>query len=131
MPTQWSESILVADLAGEPDFSEELSAVHERVSASPLGELHGEQAQVHSGGQAVAHGLNVVLNFAAVDYVNSSNIASLLRMRRTVSEHGGVLVLAGLNDEIRSVLSLTGVGRLFRLAPDTMTALALVQLQDA
>lgn len=128
MPTQWSESILVADLAGEPDFSEELSAVYERVAAAPMGELHAEVS--HAPPPHGTHGLNVVLNLASVDYINSSNIASLLRMRRTVGEHGGVLVLAGVNDEIKSVLALTGVGRLFTFAPDTMTALAHVQLTD-
>lgn len=114
MPTDWSEGILLSDLSDEPELAEEFSAVVERLKNTPTNELP-----------------HVVLNFGGVSYLNSSHIAALLRMRKRVHEGGKQLVLATLSDDVWSVILLTGLDKVFQFAPDTMTALARVQLADS
>ena len=63
-------------------------------------------------------------------YINSSNIAQLLAMRKTLAAGGRRLILCGINDEVRSVLVVSGLDKLFRIMPDMMTAIASVQIED-
>jgi anti-anti-sigma factor len=113
MATEWSPGILLSDLADEPELSEELSALFAQLKKTPTDKLP-----------------SVILNFEGVSYVNSSQIAALLRLRKRVAEGRRQLVLAALRDDVLSVLLLTGLDKVFQVAPDTMTALARVQLED-
>jgi anti-anti-sigma factor len=72
----------------------------------------------------------VVLNFAGVTYLNSSHIAALLRMRKRLMELGRSLVLCSMGDDVWSVILLSGLDKVFRYAPDPMTALAGLQLDE-
>ncbi len=114
MQNDWSEDIVVVDLADEPALSDELTDMAKRIET----------------GQAkrVPH---VVLNFSSVTYVNSSNLAQLLRLNRAVEAMGRVMKLCSINEEIMSVLMTTGLDKIFHSAPDPMTALAGIQLDDA
>ncbi len=139
MPTDWSEGILLADLADEPELSEEFSAVFARLRGAGAGEdddtapsfgsaregARGERPL--SPGDPVPH---VVLNFSGVSYLNSSHIAALLRMRKRLVEAGKQLVLCSMGDEVWSMMLLTGLDKVFQFAPDPMTALASVQLKQ-
>ena len=118
MPTEWAEGILLAELSDEPELSEEFSAIFARVNVRP-----GEAA----AGGAVPH---VVLNFSGVSYLNSSHIAAMLRMRKRLMEARKTLVLCSLGDEVWSMMLLTGLDKVFQFSPDTMTALARVQLEQ-
>jgi anti-anti-sigma factor len=111
MPTDWSDDIVVADLADEPALSEELAHLLERLEASE-------------------HTPHVVLNFGRVSYINSSNIAQLLRMRKVLAGKNRQVKLCSVGDEIWSVMLVTGLDKVFRFAPDPMTALAGIQLED-
>lgn len=108
---EWSDDIVVADLADEPALSDELGTLAERLDA--------EQASPH-----------MVLNFSRVSYINSSNLAQLLQLRKKLGEKGKQLKLCSVNDEIWSVMLVTGLDKVFRFAPDPMTALAGLQLED-
>lgn len=112
MPTEWSEHILISELSDEPALSEELTNVYERIASA-------------SGG-ATRH---VVLNFSAVNYVSSSHLAQLLRVRKKLADQGRSFVLCSLGDNVWSVMLLTGLDRVFRFAPDPMTALATLQIE--
>ena len=72
----------------------------------------------------------MVLNFAGVTYLNSSHIAALLRMRKRLMELGRSLVLCSMGDDVWSVILLSGLDKVFRYAPDPMTALAGLQLDE-
>lgn len=125
MPIEWSDNIILADLAGEPELAEELSAIFDRLKAARPGGASGE------GRAGVAGRVpSVVLNFASVLYLNSSHIAALLRMRKRLIEAGRSLVLCSLNDDLWTMMGLTGLDRVFQFAPDTMTALARVQIAE-
>lgn len=113
MAIDWSDNIVVAQLADEPSLSDELASLLERL------EVEGAETP------------HVVLDFSAVSYINSSNIAQLLRLTKRLEESGRQMRLAGLSDEVWSVMMVTGLDRVFRFAPDTMTALAGLQIDDA
>jgi stage II sporulation protein AA (anti-sigma F factor antagonist) len=112
MSTDWSDTIVVAELSDEPALSEELNGVIERV-------------QKHKG--RVPH---VVLNFGQVSYVNSSNLAQLLKLRKHLAERAAHLRLCSVADQVWSVFLVTGLDKVFRFAPDPMTALAGLQIED-
>lgn len=139
MPIDWSDDIVLVDFSDEPEFSEEMSALFERlriggsgagkapgeVELKPAGDISSKRAADPSGDAP-----NIVLNFGSVTYLNSSHLASLLRLRKRIAEGGGMLVLCAMNDNLRDVLHHTGLDRIFQFAPDTMTALASVQLAE-
>lgn len=112
MPTEWSEHIWISELADEPQLSEELGTVFDRVSSGMAGSVR-----------------HVVLNFGGVNYISSSHLAQLLRLRKKLVDHGRQLVVCSLSDNVWSVMTLTGLDRVFRHAPDPMTALATLQLE--
>jgi anti-anti-sigma factor len=114
MSTDWSENIVIAELGDEPALSDELAAVIDRLIATP--------------NPKVPH---VVLNFGSVTYVNSSNLAQLLRLRKRLLEAGRQIKLCSVSDEVWSVMMVTGLDKVFRFAPDPMTALAGLQLEDS
>jgi len=64
MSADWSDDIVVANLADEPALSDELGALLQRVESCDPQDTPW-----------------VVLNFGDVTYVNSSNIAQMLRLR--------------------------------------------------
>lgn len=113
MATNWSDKIVITDLADEPALSEELGQLIDRISALEAGKVP-----------------HVVVNFANVTYIHSSNIAQLLRLRKKLVESGRSMKLCSVSDEVWSVLLITGLDKVFRFAPDPMTALAGLQLED-
>ena len=112
MPTRWSDDITVSELADEPALSEE------------LGNLI---AQIENQAQRASH---AVLNFNDVTYVNSSNLGQLLTLRKKLLESGRFVVMCGVCDEVMAVIRVTGLDRVFRFAPDPLTALAMLQIAD-
>ena len=112
MATDWSESIVVCQLRDEPALSEELSIAGEKLAEAKNSDTPP----------------SVVLDFNDVTYLNSSNIAQLLRLRKLSGEAGSKLKLAGMSDQVWSVMLLTGLDKVFEFASDTATAIASLQI---
>ncbi len=106
---EWSEQVLVADLLNEPMLSDDLMALAERLESSDRCP-------------------DVVLNFLAVGFLNSSNISQLLRVREVLRTGGGRLCLCSVNPSIASVFEVTHLDRLFHQEADTASALAALQM---
>lgn len=104
----WSESILVVDLQDDPAFSDDLSALLDRA---------GQDKDV-----------DVVLDLCGVNYLNSSNIAKLLKLRKRLITNRRKLVLCGIDTEVWGLFLVTGLDKVFEFEPDVATALASVQL---
>lgn len=117
MPIEWSDDITIAELADEPELSEEFAAIFGRLNA-PESSAAGN----------VPH---IVLNFSGVTFLNSSHLAQLLRMRKRLAEFNRQLVLCSMGDDLWSVMMLTGLDKVFRFASDPLTALAGLQLEQA
>ncbi len=113
MAIDWSSGIVIASLADEPALSDELGSLGDRVDQTPEGELPA-----------------VVLNFADVTYLNSSNIAQLLRIRRRLADGGKPLRLCSVPDPVWSIMLLTGLDKVFEFAHDPATAIASIQIDD-
>jgi anti-anti-sigma factor len=111
MAIEWSKDIVVCDLGEEPELSEELGDLFQRLQ--------------EQGGETPS----VVLNLAGVSYLNSSNLAQMLRLRKTLVERGGRLKLAAVADPVWSIMLLTGLDKVFQFAPDKATAIASLQLE--
>ena len=106
---KWSDEITVVELGEDPQFTDELSALMDSLQGEPK---------------------DVVLNFAAVSFVNSSNIARLLRLRKIVLTQERRLVLCGVNTQVWGVFLVTGLDKIFEFINDISTALATIQLAE-
>lgn len=104
---EWSDDIIVADLGDDPQFTDELAALIDKLEVDAK---------------------NVVLNFAAVGFVNSSNIAQLLRLRKQMISNEKKLILCDVNTQVWGVLLVTGLDKIFEYTNDVSTALAMLQL---
>ncbi len=111
MAIDWSSDIVIASLEDEPALSDELSALAERLDNADPSEAPA-----------------VILNFVDVTYLNSSNIAQLLKIRRRLTEAGQALRLCSIPDPVWSVMLLTGLDKVFDFTPDPATAIASIQI---
>lgn len=107
--SDWSENVILGEMADEPVLREDLEALFARIEKSETS-------------------FHLVLDMRAVTYLNSSNLAQLLQLRKGVIANHGSLHLCGVRDTVWSVLLMTGLDRLFKFTDDVPTALAAAQL---
>ncbi len=112
MATDWSDDIVIADLADEPTLSEELASLVSRLE--------------QTGGETP----HVVLNMRDVTYLNSSNIAQLLNVRRALRERQRSLRVCSVADSVWQLFLVTGLDKVFVFAPDPASAIASLQIED-
>ena len=105
---EWSDKIVLVDLADDPLLSDDLEA---------LADLLGSRGD-----------RDVVLDFADVTYLNSSNLALLLRLRKAQIDSRRRLRLCGLVKQVHEVFHVTGLQALFDFSPQVSTALAEMQM---
>lgn len=103
----WSDDIVVVELADDPQFSDELNTVIETYQDNPS---------------------HIVLNFAAVGFINSSNISKLLRLRKMVAAQHRKLMFCAVNTQVWGVFLVTGLDKIFEVTDDISTALTSLQL---
>ena len=107
---KWSEQINLVRLGDDPQFSDDLDQLTEQVNAR-------------------RQGPDVVLDFSGVRAVNSSNIASLLKLRKAIVSTSGKLVLCCVPTQIWGTFLVTGLDKIFEFTDDVTTALATIQLK--
>ena len=105
----WSDEIIVAEMADDPQFTDEMAALGETLGQKPA---------------------NVVLNLGTVSFINSSNISRLLRLRKQMLGVQKRLILCAVNDQVGGVLAVTGLDKIFQFTADVATALAKMQLDE-
>ena len=111
MPIEnWSDNILVAQLQDDPSFSDDLTALFDRIESR--------------------NDTDVVLNFSGVDYLNSSNIAKLLKLRKKLVSINRRLVLCGIKTNAWGLFLVTGLDKVFEFADDVANGLASVQITN-
>lgn len=107
----WSEKIVVAELQDDPSLSDDLNALVDQTSANPK--------------------LHVVLDFSGANYVNSSNIAKLLKLRKVVCvNHHRRLKLCAINSQVWSVFLITGLDKLFDFSENVSLALTSIEIEQ-
>jgi anti-anti-sigma factor len=108
MPIEkWSEKVNVLHLADDPQFSDDLQALEDQLEAKP------------------AH---AVLDLAAVHFINSSNIAKLLKIRKIMITRSRRLVLCGVSTQVWGSFLVTGLDKVFEFSDSVTTALATLQM---
>ncbi|HSV26886.1 MAG TPA: STAS domain-containing protein [Sedimentisphaerales bacterium] len=104
----WSEDIILVNLSREPGLSEDLKAVIQIV---------GKRRDC-----------DVVIDFAAVEIITSSSLASLLKLRKALKDNGRRLTFCGVTSSTRNIFTLTGLDGIFQFADDQFIALASMQM---
>ncbi len=107
----WSDDIIIAELSDEPAFSEDMEALMRRVERE--------------------EGFNqdIIVNMKSVAYVNSTNIAQFLRLRKAIIASSRRLRICAVCDQIWSVILITGLDKIFDFTDDVSTSLASLQLE--
>jgi len=105
---KWSEEVTLAELGDDPLFSDELGGLLADLDQTPS---------------------DVVLNLGAVSFVNSSNVAQLLRLRKQITNIERRLVLCGVNSQVWGVFQVTGLDKIFQFTNNVSTALAALQIE--
>ena len=105
---EWSDKILVVNLRSDPEFTDELAVLQDRVEGDAK---------------------DVVLSFSKVKFLNSSNISLLLKLRKTLGDSKRRLCLCDIPVQVWGVFLLTGLDSIFDVAEDTASALAGLQMK--
>jgi anti-anti-sigma factor len=110
MPIEnWSEEITVIHLADDPQFTDDLQTLDQQLEQKPA---------------------DVVLDFAAVHFINSSNIAKLLRIRKQTGAADRRLLLCGISTQVWGAFLVTGLDKVFEFSDNVPTALATLQIDE-
>jgi anti-anti-sigma factor len=111
MPIQnWSDTVMVVELADDPQFTDDMIALLQMVDDRP--------------------DVDVVLNFQNVTFLNSSNIAKLLKLRKVlVVNHRRKLKLCAISTHVWGVFLVTGLDKIFDTYDDVASGLASLQLE--
>ncbi|RJP31864.1 MAG: anti-sigma factor antagonist [Phycisphaerales bacterium] len=104
----WSDNTIVVELQDDPAFSDDLVAITEQLA-------HEKD-------------VDVVLDFRGVSYVNSSNLAKLLKLRKTLVANQRRLVVCGVNTSVWGIFLVTGLEKVFEFADNLPLALAGLQI---
>ena len=64
-----------------------------------------------------------VIDFADTEYIDSSGLGVLVSLSKKIREQGGELVLASLNEDLRTLFELTKLDTLFTISDDRTQAL--------
>ena len=108
MPVEnWSDRVVVARLADDPQLTEDLLTLD----------------QAHNHGTR-----DLVLDFSSVNYLNSSHLARLLKLRKRTAAEEGRLMLCGVGNQVWGAFMVTGLDKVFHFTDDVATALATLQI---
>lgn len=110
MPVEnWSESIVLGHLTDDPQFTDDVTAIIEQCTNNPQ--------------------LDVLLDFSNINYLNSSNIAKLLKLRKLVTiTNDRRLKLCSISRQVWGVFLVTGLDRIYDVVDDVSTGLASLQM---
>ena len=110
MPIErWSDTVIVAHLADDPQFTEDLESLDAMTGAK------GKTA-------------HAVLDFAAVHFINSSNLAKLLKLRTRMIKTDRRLMLCNIPTPVWGTFLVTGLDKVFNFSDNVPTSLATIQI---
>ena len=108
MPVEkWSDTVVVVRLGDDPQFSDDLESLDKLLETNDV---------------------DIVLDFQNVHYINSSNIARLLKVRKTCVTKDQRLVLCTVNTKIWGAFLVTGLDKIFQFADNVTMGLTMVQI---
>ncbi len=69
----------------------------------------------------------LLLDMAAVEYISSAGLRSLLVLAKAVKAVGGTLILCSLTPAVREVMTISGFDNILSLAADRSVAMGLLK----
>ena len=69
----------------------------------------------------------LLLDFSAVNYIDSSGLATLIEYYQSVQGGGGKLALAALSPRVKNVFEIVRLEQIFALHPDVAAGLAALK----
>ena len=73
--------------------------------------------------KAVQKTPKLLLDFAGVNYIDSSGLATLIEYFQSVQSYGGKMALASLSPRVKNVFEIVRLEQIFSLHPDVPSAL--------
>ena len=112
MPIQnWSENIVLVELQDDPVLTDDLNGLIDQLREHPH--------------------VDVVADFSNVNYLNSSNIARLLKVRKIVMvSNRRKMKLCAISAQVWGVFLITGLDKLFEFADNVALGLAAIQIDE-
>ena len=108
MPLEkWSDDVVVVHLADDPQLTEDLVSLEQTLDQRKA---------------------DAVLDFAGVRFINSSNIAKLLKLRKKMNSINSRLLLCNIGNQVWGALLITGLDKIFQFTDNVPTALATLQM---
>jgi anti-anti-sigma factor len=106
---KWSDQIWIVRLIDDPAFTEDMDHLaHQALAPDPMPHL--------------------VLDLSGVVNICSSNLSSLLRLRKSAIDRETHLRLTAPSDQVWAVFLTTGLDKVFHFAHDTSVALTELQI---
>jgi len=68
----------------------------------------------------------LIIDLSRVTYIDSSGLAVLITAVNDVEEYGGRLMLAGVQEQVKTIIESGGLGRFFLTFPHVDAALAAI-----
>ncbi len=108
MPVEkWSDAVVIVHLGDDPQFTDDMESLEASLLQSPK---------------------NAVLDMAALKFINSSNIARLLKVRKSIVSKEKRLFLCGMTNHVWGAFLITGLDKVFEFSNNVSTALATLQM---
>ena len=95
-------------MGDDPQFTDELNNLTEQLGRNPS--------------------VDVVLDMRWVSYLNSANLGKLLKVRAVLIDNKRRLFLAGMSTQVRHILLVVRLNKMFDVADDTSIALISLQM---
>lgn len=111
-------------------FREEAGATIAKVVGPEMNSETCQLLQIRVN-QLAAGGGRLVLDLSGVTYVGSNEIGFLITLLRSMKAGGGQLSLACLTPQIRRIMHVVGLEKVFQIAPSIPDALAASQTPTA
>lgn len=104
-------------IAVTPDANVSVLTLSGRFDALTAKEFKNRMAELLDAGRG-----KVVLDMAAVDFIDSSGLGALVGSLKSVTKEHGEIRIAGLSPQVRTIFELTRLHRIFDIYPTVEAA---------
>src|SRR5690349_14177494 len=110
MPIQnWSDDVYLVELSDDPQFTDDITAVIEASESAAR---------------------DVVLDFKNVTFLNASNLAKLLKLRKLLTNNHKKLKLCCVSTHVWGVFLVTGLDKVFEVYDNVSLGLTSLQIGE-
>lgn len=103
-----------------------LETTSDATIVQPLGEIdlgNATALRTHISQAQRSKPARLVIDLAKVPYMDSSGVATLVEAMQVARKHGGLLVLCGLQDKVRSIFEIARLDMVFTIVASRAEAM--------